>query len=384
MGRWACRLGAVVVMSTGCADDGGNAGPEEGTGGGTDGSGDPQTDSISAGSTGAVGSNTGAMTSSTGVADDTGTGSDDTGPPVIPFEALCFEAPPQGAQSPPAPPEYTGGECPALVPGFNTLPTVTGDREFLLVAPTDVQRGEVLPVIFLWHWLGGDAQDFADTGQVQAAADEYRFIAAIPEAAGDLTFKWPYSTVDSDARMQEEFVFFDDMLACIAQTYTIEPNCVSSVGVSAGALWTSQLAGGRGDYLSSIVVLSGGTGGLVKPWTPSPHIMPALVLWGGPDDMCFVNFEETSKDLEENLVADGHSILECVHNCEHAEPPFDQPEGTNAFAPMWQYVLAHPYWLEDGESPWDAGLPENTPPWCSMGAGTATPREGECGPSQCQ
>jgi predicted esterase len=185
--------------------------------------------------------------------------------------------------------------------------------------------------------------------------------------------------------MQEEFVFFDDMLACAADNYPIEPNCVSSVGVSAGALWTAQLAGGRGEYLSSIVSLSGGAGGdLIKPWTTPAHTMPAFVLWGGPTDICVaLNFENVSSNLEQALVSDGHSVLECVHNCGHSAPPFDAPDATTAFAPMWEYVLDHPYWLEDGESPWDEGLPASVPEWCRMGVGNATPRVGECGESAC-
>ena len=318
--------------------------------------------------------------------DSAGTEGTDSGgpPPVIDFQGLCFEAPPDGAEAPPALPEYSGAACPALAPGLNTMESVDGPREFILVEPSDLQPDEIVPVVFLWHWLGGDADSFLEEGAVQEAADQYRFVAVIPEDKDDLLFRWPFSAVDSDARAQEEYIFFDDMLACVAETYPIEPNCVSSVGVSAGALWTAQLAGGRGEYLSSIVSLSGGTGGAVKPWTSSMHAMPAFVLWGGPMDTCIVlNFEQTSADLEQNLVADGHSIIECVHNCAHSAPPFDVPDGLTAFAPMWEYVLDHPYWLEDGESPWDAGLPASVPPWCRMGAGNADIREGMCGEPSC-
>ena len=158
------------------------------------------------------------------------------------------------------------------------------------------------------------------------------------------------------------------------------PTCVTSVGVSAGALFTAQLGWGRGEYLSSIVVLSGGTGGLVKPWQGSPHIMPALVLWGGPDDSCagLFSFVSTSQNLESALEADGHPVVECVHNCGHAQPPFTAPDGLTPYTGMWQFFLEDPYWLEDGETPWSMGTPEALPEWCALGVGAATPREGEC------
>jgi hypothetical protein len=109
------------------------------------------------------------------------------------------------------------------------------------------------------------------------------------------------------------------------------------------------------------------------------------VLWGGPDDFCVaVDFEAASQNLEQGLSADGHFILECVHNCAHGAPPFDAPMSMTEFEPLWRFVVDHPYWLEDGQSPWsDAGLPSGMPQWCAVGAGQAMIREGECGPSQC-
>jgi predicted esterase len=305
-------------------------------------------------------------------------GDADTGNSIVP-ETLCGSTPPDGAEMPPPLPAYTGGACPPIAPGMNNISSAGNGRSFLFVAPTDVQPDEVLPVVFLWHWLGGDPQDFLEKAVVQEAADQFRFVAVIPFEKGDLLFRWPFSAVDSDARMQEEFVFFDDMLACVAASYPIDNTCVASAGVSAGALFTSQLGWGRGEYLSAIMVMSGGTGGVTKPWNGSPHIMPAMVLWGGPGDVCVtLNFEETSHNLEQALSGDGHPILECVHNCGHAEPPFTAPEGLTPFAFLWQFWLDHPYWLSDGESPWSASLPEGALEWCAMGVGSATPRVGDC------
>ncbi|MBI2893173.1 MAG: hypothetical protein HYY06_06440 [Deltaproteobacteria bacterium] len=296
--------------------------------------------------------------------------------------ASCDDPAPSGAALPPAPRAYTGGSCPVLLPGANTIATVTGDRQFLLVVPRDLAEGEALPLTFLWHWLGASAQDFLEKGAVQEAADQQRFLAAIPESKGDTQFKWPYSTMDSDERMEEEFVLFDDILACVAEQYAVNTSCVSSVGVSAGALFTAQLAGGRGEYLSSILVLSGGTGGaLIKDYRTPAHKMPAMVLWGGPDDNCFglMNFVATSGDLEAGLREDGHFILECIHNCGHAEPPMETESSTTKYQSLWDFVLQHPYWLADGASPWiEDGVPESIPTWCAIGAGNATPREGEC------
>jgi predicted esterase len=266
------------------------------------------------------------------------------------------------------------------MPGHNILKSGGAERDFRLVLPADLQQRERLPVIFLWHWLGGSADDFFEKGQIQAAADQQRFIAVIPESKGDTVFKWPFESIQSQTRMDEEFAFFDDMLACVSAQFVVNKECVSSAGVSAGALFTDQLAGGRGQYLASIVSLSGGTGGLIKPFGNPEHRMPAIVLWGGPTDNCFgvMNFEQSSKDLEQALTARNHFFLECVHNCGHAEPPIDAAPGLTSYASMWQFVLDHPYWLGPNESPYAKGLPELFPSWCAIGAASAMPRTGVC------
>lgn len=297
----------------------------------------------------------------------------------------CRDEPPPGAELAPPLPTYAG-MCPELMPGLNTIDSEGNLREFLLILPDDLDPAERLPVVFLWHWLGGEADSFLEQGDVQTAVNQFRFAAVIPEAKGDLPFRWPFTVLDPQSRFDEEFRFFDDMLGCVGEQFNVEPNCVSSAGVSAGGLFTSQLAAGRGQHLASFLSLSGGTGGIaVRPWEGSPHAMPAMVLWGGEQDFCVaIDFSNTSQELEQDLDDDGHFVLECIHNCMHSAPPFEVMRGDTGFAPMWSFVISHPYWLEPGQSPYlEGGVPSEMPQWCGVGVGGSTPREGECGPDQC-
>ncbi len=383
LGRTVGILAALGLLAA-CSGGGGQG---TGTDGGSSGGGSTAAASTATSASGtatvggtSVGTGTGSSGAGTATASTTAGGADMGVAPA----GTCFDEPPDGAQMPPPLPVYPG-TCPTIVPGANTIVSSGNDRQFLFVAPTDWQPGERLPVIFLWHWLGGDANGFLEKGDVQFAADTYRFFAVIPEKKGDLPFVWPYAVTDPDARIDEEARFFDDMLACVAEQYDVQPACISSVGVSAGALWTGQLASVRGQYLSSFLSLSGGTGGpFVKPWKGSPHAMPALVLWGGPDDTCIViNFQETSLDLEQNLTADGHALVECIHNCGHGVPPIEVDGAPTPFAMLWQFVLDHPYWLPDGVTPYASGLPPEVPEFCAVGMGNAVPREGPCDPPGC-
>jgi len=315
--------------------------------------------------------------------------------------ASCAMSPPPGAAVPPPPKAYTGGTCPKLVAYDgttameNTIMSMGNARTFAVAVPKNLQPNEVLPVIFLWYWLKGTENDFYTKGDIQNAVDNQRFIAVLPHGKGDqsivpgvnLDLVWPYAITVTQARQDEEFVFFDDMLSCVSQQFNVNLSCVSTAGVSAGALWTDQLIGARSEYLSSFISLSGGVGGFIKPYAspPPPHALPGIVLWGGPSDNCIIiNFQTCSQTLEKDLLADCNFMVECVHNCGHGEPPFDPDAGSSLYAGLWQFAFDHPYWLPAGASPYTTkGLPSDMPSWCAIGAGKAVPRTGACNPPGC-
>lgn len=321
-------------------------------------------------------------------------------PPVTPVgNTLCHTGtPPPGAPQPAPLPTYAG-TCPALVPGMNTITSSGSQRRFILVVPENHDMTRPLPVIFAWHYLGGSASSMVNHGQVQQSANTLGFIGVAPEKKGDvglglgfdipglgLDFSWPFLTSHSDARIEEEARFFDDMLACVAQQFPVNQQCVSSVGVSAGALWTSQLMQRRADRLSSAMVLSGGIGpntisigaGFVdvRGFQSTAHKVPAMVLWGGTGDGCGLNFNTASTNLRNSLRSNGHFVMECVHNCGHAAPPVDDPAA--GLSVLYRFAMDHPFWLSPGQSPWaSTGMPPGTPSWCSI-AGSPTPRGGAC------
>ena len=388
----AVGLGLVVSAAAACGSDGQGPGPQADS---------PSTDASAAAapeggagavsSSGASGSSGAPGSSGGGVAPDAavdGPGGGDAGAPSIDptviASASCAAAiPASGARAQPLP--VYAGTCPALAaaPALTTLATRGGDRTFLVYRPTTPNAGESLPVIFLYHWLGGSADAMASALDVQAAVDARRFIGVVPTAKSDLLFRWPFEASEPQGRIDEEIGFFDDMLACVSAALPVNKECVASVGVSAGALWTAQLATARSQRLASMVSLSGGVGGIVRGWTTTPHRLPALVLWGGASDVFpanvpLMNFDSASHELMGNLTRDGHYLLECTHNCGHAVPPFDAPaagSGGLGFDPVWRFVLDHPYWLPAAQSPYHGQpLPAAYPAWCGQGQGSATPR----------
>jgi hypothetical protein len=314
------------------------------------------------------------------------------------YRYLCDLPVPEGAQAPDALPTYAG-TCPTIglgAAGRNTISSGGADRQFIVVAPPDIMPGERLPVVFLWHHMGSEADTFLNMGFLEADVAMSRFIAVLPESKDDLVFEipfvgrdlgweWPWTRDEMDARIEEELRFFDDMLACVAAQFPVNEQCVSTGGVSAGGLWQPVFAARRSNRLASIMSMSGGVDGAstlldffaAGPWEGAEHRLPALVVWGGPMDTCLgFNFEQASMNLEASLEADGHAIVECIHNCTHSVPPFDPEQPLHQLV---DFVMNHPYWLADGDTPylW-SGLPDSYPEWCGIGRGSATIRTGEC------
>ncbi|HTQ41498.1 MAG TPA: hypothetical protein VMI75_02000 [Polyangiaceae bacterium] len=311
--------------------------------------------------------------------------------------AKCGSTPPSGAPEPPPLPAYSGGTCPALVAGTNTITSSASARQFILVLPSQYGKGSTppapLPLFVMWHYIGGDAEGMVKNAQAQSSADALNVIIAVPNKKGDVAlpfysgvdFAWPYLTTSSDARVAEEVTFFDDMVTCVSAQYPIDQSCISTVGVSAGALWVSQLAQSRSERLASALVISGGIGPAlpiaqgvvdVRGWNGMPRPIPMAIGWGGPMDQCGVDFDTASHNLETAVKPGGNFVVECIHNCGHAVPPVDP---TTGLKDLYQFALDHPYWLPPGASPYLAtGLPPNTPSWCGIGIGSAVMRTGAC------
>ncbi|MCB9798009.1 MAG: hypothetical protein H6741_35475 [Alphaproteobacteria bacterium] len=305
--------------------------------------------------------------------DDSGEPTDDSGEPVDTGE------PDEHPMTPPEWPTYSEGACPTLVSsndGDSDASLNTGffsgelEREFRLVVPEGYDGSRPLPLVIGWHWLNASAGSFVRESDINNAVNELDFIAVFPESLGDqYLFDWPFfETYGAEV----EHLFLDDMLACIGEQYNVDPYQVHGLGVSAGALWITYVSTTEHvDRFASIMSLSGGLGEAFgvwnMAWEPQDRKFPAFVLNGGPNDWLAVDFYASSHRYRDELLADGHFVVECEHDQGHAVPPFVPPEGHTTFYAMWQFMFDHPYDTPAGYSPWqDEGLPDGIPDWCQI------------------
>jgi hypothetical protein len=286
--------------------------------------------------------------------------------------------------APPPFPVYSHGTCPKLVGGPTTATSLntafasgTQSRQFHLVVPKSYDGTRPWPVVFAWHWLNAGSDSFISQGELESATEQMHFLAVVPDKLTDANgkkvyqFDWPFIET---AGVPGELQFFDDMLACVAAGYKVDPTRVYGIGVSAGALWVTYLSTtDRVQHLAAVESLSGGLGGLPAigwemKWVPQPNKFPALVLWGGPTDMLILDFQTASMKYRDALRQDHHFVVTCTHDAGHAIPPIPTPtDGGTRFAVLWEFMLDHPYGLPPNTSPYKStGLPSVFPSWCGI------------------
>jgi hypothetical protein len=103
-------------------------------------------------------------------------------------------------------------------------------------------------------------------------------------------------------------------------------------------------------------------------YTPQTNKFPALVLWGGPTDMFILDFAAASMKLRDALAGDNHFVVTCTHMSGHGLPPIPPPpDGGTFLAPMYEFLMDHPYGLPPKTSPYQqTGLPSDYPSWCQI------------------
>lgn len=291
-------------------------------------------------------------------------------------------APDPAVGEPPPLPEYSHGECPALMGGptedtavIDDFPTGESVRAFRLLVPDDYDGTQPYPLVFAWHWLNATSASFVREGELESATAQMDFIAVLPDAvrdeSGDRVFllTWPFAEVWG---VEQEMLFFDDLMACVGRQFNIDRRRVYGIGVSAGGLWLTYLATtARANYFAAIEVLSGGLGAVFDFWSleyaPQDRKFPTLVVWGGPLDWLGISFDEASQRLRDALVGDDHFVVQCVHDAGHGVPPIEPREGDTRFRFLWTFMFDHPYGWDRNTSPYYTdGLPDVFPEWCSF------------------
>jgi dienelactone hydrolase len=248
------------------------------------------------------------------------------------------------------PPENPFGDagslaCPDFATGTVTLGVAGSDRTLRIELPDDPQGASV---VFVWHWLGGNADEILDWMSMRDLARDGAIVVA-PESTG-LLFEWDFFD-PSDGN--PDLALFDASLTCLWEQHGIDPDRVYATGMSAGGLMTTFLTMHRADILAATAPFSGGAADAdyVQPSAP----LPVMVTWGGPTDTAVgYDFHTASVQFADRLEEDGHYVLRCMHALGHL-PPVEAADMASRF------FAAH---SRGGSLPWTSAPPAELPAWC--------------------
>jgi poly(3-hydroxybutyrate) depolymerase len=115
--------------------------------------------------------------------------------------------------------------------------------------------------VFGYHWLNASANSVIRDAELTSAIEQYQFIAVVPEnlmngSTKAYQFDWPF--VETPAA-PKELTFFEDLLACVGQQFSVDLARVHVFGASAGGLWTTYLSTTpQVARVASVFTISGG------------------------------------------------------------------------------------------------------------------------------
>ena len=112
-------------------------------------------------------------------------------------------------------------------------------------------------------------------------------------------------------------------------------------------------------YLAAVALFSGGAGNF-NPYGKPVHGTPVLALYGGPSDVFgggFINFDQMTNSLADNLLDDGHFVILCNHGGGH-QIPLDPMVYAMPF--LFGHRLTVP------QSPYAAGLGSEWADFCAI------------------
>ncbi len=208
------------------------------------------------------------------------------------------------------------------------------------------------PVLFVWHWLGGTADQIVTYLDFDELAQDEDVIVIAPFSSGS-AFEWSF-LIEPDEN--PDYRLFEDLLSCAWQQWGVDLDRVWSTGMSAGGLWTSYLTMHGADWLAATAPLSGGV--LGENYERPSRPLPVLLTWGGPSDSAVgFDFHLANTVFSEELRMDASFVAECEHDEGHVPPP-------DAADLVWRFLSAHPMDLE--EEPWADGVPDDLPDFCAL------------------
>ena len=139
-------------------------------------------------------------------------------------------------------------------PVERTIAVAGANRAYLVHVPSTWDRTKPIPVLFVFHGAGSDAESMVRATGFDATAETTNLLVVYPRApAPDLRYD-----VDPPAgRVSADVLFFDAILARLRERFPIDPARIYATGFSNGAAFCYRLAAERADVVAAIAPVAG-------------------------------------------------------------------------------------------------------------------------------
>mgnify|MGYP003949894989 CR=1 FL=1 len=245
--------------------------------------------------------------------------------------------------------------CPEMTAGrVLDFPSGGMDREYELHIPDGYVAGTATPLVFVFHGIGSNIDSMLANENLLEEANATGHIILAPQAldrggtsAWDPVGPPGYNT---------DIALFDDLLTCMSEKYSIDPERIHVTGMSLGGIFTGTLISSRSEIIASAAPFSGG---LFRTKSEGWQAIPTIVSWGGPDDTYFgQDFDVLAGSMAASLFEDGHFVIRCNHNRGHAL-------GADLWPYAFRFFMDHPQGISP--LPYEgAGLPAEFPDFCAV------------------
>ncbi len=167
-----------------------------------------------------------------------------------------------------------------LLPGDYDLTVTNGDdsRQVIVHLPPDYNGETELPLIIVLHGGGGRASQIQRASRMDAAADEYGFIAVYPNGSGPLEealFTWNTGHCCGYALEHEvdDVAFLTVLIDSMLGHFAVDLERVFVTGISNGGMMSYRAAADLSQRIAGIAPVAGTIGGS-PPDSDTSYVIP--------------------------------------------------------------------------------------------------------------
>jgi len=166
-----------------------------------------------------------------------------------------------------------------------------------------------IPLVFVLHGHGDNAEDFESSTGMSDKADAEGFITVYPQAQGDPS-DW-HTAIDGSSK-RDDVDFIRTLIRTLSHRYHIDQRRIYAAGHSNGGFMTYRLASLLSDKLAAVGVTAGSIGmidaaGDTVRIAPPPHPV-AIIHFHGMKDESVPYFGGPESDGPDNILAVEHTI----------------------------------------------------------------------------